>query len=103
MKLVRDHIPAIIEENGKTCAWRWVTDHQEHMHFLKLKIDEEACEFIENPCLEEAADMLEVVKAFIDLNGFDFESVMKVAQEKADQRGGFKAGVVLEKVFDESR
>ena len=103
MKLVRDHIPDIIEDSGKTCTWRWVDGHEEHMRLLKLKIFEEACEFIEKPCLEEAADMLEVVKTFIDLNGFDFDSVMKVAQDKSDQRGGFKAGVVLEEVHSESR
>jgi predicted house-cleaning noncanonical NTP pyrophosphatase (MazG superfamily) len=71
------------------------------MYFLKLKILEETCEFIENPCLEEAADMLEVVKAFINLNGFDLDAVMKVSQDKSDQRGGFKAGVILEEVYEE--
>jgi predicted house-cleaning noncanonical NTP pyrophosphatase (MazG superfamily) len=103
MKLVRDHIPDIIEDSGKTCSWRWTVDHEEHMRLLKLKIFEEACEFIENPCLEEAADMLEVLRAFIDLNGFRFDDVVKTASDKSDKRGGFKAGVVLEEVFDESR
>ena len=101
MKLVRDCIPDIIEDSGKSCKWRWVSDHKEHMYFLKLKILEETCEFIENPCLEEAADMLEVVKAFINLNGFDLDAVMKVSQDKSDQRGGFKAGVILEEVYEE--
>jgi predicted house-cleaning noncanonical NTP pyrophosphatase (MazG superfamily) len=101
VKLVRDCIPDIIEDSGKSCKWRWVSDHKEHMHFLKLKILEETCEFIENPCLEEAADMLEVVKAFINLNGFDLDAVMKASQDKSDQRGGFKAGVILEEVYEE--
>jgi predicted house-cleaning noncanonical NTP pyrophosphatase (MazG superfamily) len=101
VKLVRDCIPDIIEDSGKSCKWRWVSDHKEHIHFLKLKILEETSEFIENPCLEEAADMLEVVKAFIDLNGFSLDEVMKVSQDKASRRGGFKAGVILEEVLDE--
>jgi len=103
MKLVRDHIPKIIEDSGKTCSWRWVSDHQEHMHLLELKMSEETCEFIENPCLEEAADMIEVVIAFIDLNGFDLDSVMKVVKTKSGTHGGFRRGVVLKKVFNETR
>ena len=103
MKLVRDYIPDIIEDSGKSCKWHWVSDHKEHMHFLKLKMLEETCEFIDNPCLEEAADMLEVVRTFIELNGFDLDTAMKVSRDKSDQRGGFKAGVILDEVIDESR
>ena len=46
MKLVRDCIPDIIEDSGKSCKWRWVSDHKEHIHFLKLKILEETSEFM---------------------------------------------------------
>ena len=101
MKLVRDYIPDIIESAGKTCDWHWVSDQQEHMNYLKLKILEEVDEFIENPCLEEAADILEVLKAFVDLNGFNFDEVNKAAKDKAIKRGSFKAGIVLERVDDD--
>jgi predicted house-cleaning noncanonical NTP pyrophosphatase (MazG superfamily) len=103
MKLVRDFIPHLIEENGKLSNWRKVCDHDEHMQRLKLKIIEEADEFIENPCLEEAADMLEVVKAYADINGFKFDDVLATAEDKARERGGFTQGVVLIEVYNESR
>ena len=99
MKLVRDLIPKIIKENGKDCRWHKINNHSEHMSYLKLKIIEEADEFIEDPCLEEAADMLEVVKAFAKINNLNFEEVISVAQNKTKKRGGFKEGIILEEVF----
>ena len=42
MKLVRDHIPEIIEEDGKWCLTRRVHGTDEHMVMLKEKIIEEA-------------------------------------------------------------
>lgn len=102
MKLVRDHIPEIIEEDGKWCLTRRVHGIDEHMSMLKEKIYEEAQEFIENPCYEEAADMLEVIKAFCYLSDLEFECVESVAQKKQDERGGFCRGIILQRV-DENR
>jgi predicted house-cleaning noncanonical NTP pyrophosphatase (MazG superfamily) len=98
MKLVRDYIPEIIESDGKWCLTRKVHGADEHMVMLKEKISEEAQEFIENPCYEEAADMLEVIKAFCHLAGLEFECVEDVAQKKQEERGGFYRGIVLQKV-----
>ncbi len=102
MKLVRDHIPEIIEEDGKWCLTRRVHGIDEHMSMLKEKIYEEAQEFIENPSYEEAADMLEVIKAFCYLSDLEFECVESVAQKKQDERGGFYRGIILQRV-DENR
>jgi predicted house-cleaning noncanonical NTP pyrophosphatase (MazG superfamily) len=103
MKLVRDYIPEIIEESGEWCLTRTVHDVDEHMTMLKEKIYEEAQEFIENPSYEEAADMLEVVKAFCYLSGLEFEALEGVAQNKQNIRGGFYRGVILQKVGKESQ
>jgi len=103
VKLVRDEIPRIITDSGRTCTWRKVASREEHMEGLKAKILEEANEFIENPCEEEAADMLEVLFAFTHLNGIDFEDVLEVAREKAEERGGFFNGIILEEVSNENR
>jgi len=103
VKLVRDEIPRIITDSGRVCTWRKVASREEHMEGLKAKILEEANEFIENPCEEEAADMLEVLFAFTHLNGIDFEDVLEVAREKAEERGGFFNGIILEEVSNENR
>ena len=75
MKLVRDRIPEIIEGDGKWCLCRRVNGVDEHMVWLKEKIVEEAQEFIENPCYEEAADMLEVVRTFCHLSKLEWETL----------------------------
>ena len=98
MKLVRDYIPEIIEESGSWCLTRSVHGPDEHMVMLKEKIEEEAQEFIENPCYEEAADMLEVIKAFCYLNNLEFDVVISTAQNKQEERGGFSRGIILQKV-----
>lgn len=95
MKLVRDFIPQIIEESGRTCEWRKVKDRAEHIECLREKIIEETDEFVENSCVEEAADMLEVLFAFTFLHDIDFEEVLNAAREKAEKRGGFMQGIIL--------
>jgi len=101
MKLVRDHIPEIIESDGKWCLCRHVNGADEHMVWLKEKIVEEAQEFIENPSYEEAADMIEVVKAFCHLNDLDWLTAVHKANAKAETHGGFYSGIILQKVGKE--
>ena len=98
MKLVRDYIPEIIDADGKWCLTRRVHGVDEHMVMLKEKISEEAQEFIESPCYEEAADMLEVVRAFCSLADLDFGTVVSTADAKRESRGGFYNGIILQKV-----
>ena len=103
MKLVRDFIPRIIEENGKTCEYH-VASYDEYKAHLYEKMREELEEFINTPCIEEAADMYEVLRAICKLH--DLEMVY-VEVEAADKRlgraglpphGGFKDRIILEKV-----
>ena len=98
MKLVRDYIPEIIDADGKWCLTRRVHGVDEHMIMLKEKIFEEAQEFVERPCYEEAADMLEVVRSFCSLASLDFDTVIDTADAKRESKGGFCKGIVLQKV-----
>jgi predicted house-cleaning noncanonical NTP pyrophosphatase (MazG superfamily) len=101
VKLVRDGIPEIIEADGSWCLTRSVSSVDEHVELLELKMIEETQEFIENPCYEEAADMLEVIKAFCHLNDLDFEVAINVARNKQETHGGFYDGIILQKVGKE--
>ena len=101
MKLIRDHIPEIIEADGSWCLTRRVHGIDEHMVRLKEKIAEEAQEFIENPCYEEAADMIEVIKAFCHLNGLEWDIVLGWAINKQETHGGFYSGIVLQGVIED--
>ena len=90
MKLVRDCIPEIIEEDGKWCLTRKVHGIDEHLVMLKQKLVEESQEF-----------MIEVVKAFCYLGNLEWESVLGTAVNKQETHGGFYRGIILERVGKE--
>ncbi|EIT84861.1 hypothetical protein A374_14255 [Fictibacillus macauensis ZFHKF-1] len=96
-KLVRDRIPAIIEQSGKTCRTK-IVDDNEYREALQKKSYEEFEEYIQattdEQAVEELADLLEVMHALARVHGVSFAEVEAVRKEKADKRGGF-----LEKVF----
>ena len=102
MKLVRDLIPRIIEEDGKTCKYH-IANHDEYKARLYEKMREELDEFISAPCYEEAADMWEVFSAICKLHDMNMIRVEMTAVDKYDLRGGFDNKIILEEVLDESR
>ena len=93
-KLVRDRIPEIIVQSGKTCLTRILT-REEYLAGLDAKLDEELAEFRETPCVEELADLLEVLRACACAHGFSMEEVERVRREKAVERGGFAKRIEL--------
>lgn len=96
-KLVRDKIPEIIESNN--CKhYCHIADDKEYLQALKNKIKEEVDEFYETPCIEEIADILEVIYALGDHYGFNQEEILKARIEKNKCRGAFKNKIILEKV-----
>jgi predicted house-cleaning noncanonical NTP pyrophosphatase (MazG superfamily) len=100
VKLVRDRIPEIIVQTGKSCSARRVHDHHEFSTVLHQKIIEESEEFLLEPCVEEAADIYEVFKSLIKLNDIELSDVIAAAAEKKAERGGFDRGVLLIVVED---
>lgn len=96
-KLVRDKIPEIIEKNGKKSHCH-IADEKEYLETLKAKINEEVEEFYETPCIEEMADILEVLRALGDHYGFSEDEIEKARLEKNRKRGAFKKRIILEKV-----
>jgi predicted house-cleaning noncanonical NTP pyrophosphatase (MazG superfamily) len=101
MKLVRDLIPQIIEENGKTCEYH-IAKYDEYKARLYEKLREELDEFINTPCYEEAADIYEVLFSIFEIHEMSMVRVELAALDKRTERGGFKDRIILESV-DESR
>ena len=98
-KLIRDKIPQIIKDSGKeyTC---YIAKNKEYKHFLREKLQEELNELLEEPCVEEIADLLEVVHAYANILGITKEEIEKVGTAKREERGGFDCGIILEQVGD---
>ncbi|MFA6428103.1 MAG: nucleoside triphosphate pyrophosphohydrolase [Candidatus Buchananbacteria bacterium] len=95
-KLVRDNIPEIIEGKGEK-AFTHIAEEKEYGEALEQKLLEEANEFLQNPSVEEAADILEVLQAICALKGIDLSKLEEVRQKKAKERGGFKNRIILDR------
>ena len=98
-KLVRDHIPSIIQASGRQCRVHQAGD-REYVQRLQEKVLEEWAEFLENPCPEEAADLYEVLSALFSFHGFDPEDIETLRQAKQKKNGGFARRLVLESTWD---
>ena len=93
-KLVRDRIPAIIEQAGERPITR-ILDDEEYLRCLEQKLDEETAEYHEGKNLEELADILEVVYALAEAGGHSKEELLSLYQKKHDARGGFADRIFL--------
>ena len=97
-KLVRDRIPDIIEKSGGTCEIE-IVNGKEKQELLENKLLEEVNEYMEDKNLEELADVMEVLFALANELGYSEEDLLNKRNEKLQERGGFKDGIVLLKVF----
>ena len=98
-KLVRDRILEIIEESGKACVTRVLSD-VEYLAALDVKLQEELNEYQADKSLEELADLLEVMMAAAEARGHAFAEVEAIRRKKAEKRGGFRERIWLESVSD---
>ncbi len=98
-KLVRDRIPEIIKEAGKTPITRILPEEEMESHLIQ-KLEEEVQEYKETRDFEELADLLEVIEALAKLRGEDLYSLERIKLDKREERGGFEEGILLETVED---
>ena len=98
-KLVRDKIPQIIENSGKTCQTRVLSD-DEYITALDMKLREELNEYLADGSLEELADLLEVMMAAAEARGHTFDEVEAIRRDKAEKRGSFHDRIWLESVTE---
>lgn len=94
-KLVRDKIPEIIKNSGKTPITR-IMDTDEYLKELDIKLNEEVAEYQADKSLEEMADTLEVLFAICEARGYSIDDLLNKRKQKADARGGFKDRIYWE-------
>jgi predicted house-cleaning noncanonical NTP pyrophosphatase (MazG superfamily) len=96
-KLVRDKIPLIMTKQGKKFKTHIATG-EEYRKKLKDKLLEEVNEFLEDPCLEELADIAEVFGALIPALGYTLDQLETEVNKKKRKKGAFRKRVILETV-----
>ena len=99
-KLVRDHIPEIIEKDNKSCDIR-ILDDKEYLEMIDAKLDEELAEYHKDRNLEELADLLEVLYAATKARGYSLEELEACRKQKAEKRGAFDKRILLERVREQ--
>ncbi len=99
MKLVRDHIPSIIEQNGMLPITQ-IAEEEQYGELLLQKLLEETHELLESPSEEEAADVFEVLKTLERRYGWDIE---QARQKKHQERGGFAKGIILKEIVEKEK
>lgn len=98
-KLIRDKIPEIIKNSGKTCFVE-VMDNATYIKYLNLKLHEELAEYESDHSLEELADLLEVIYAVAEARGYSISELERARIEKKAARGGFAKKLRLTGVGD---
>jgi predicted house-cleaning noncanonical NTP pyrophosphatase (MazG superfamily) len=96
-KLIRDRIPEIIADSGKTCEIE-ILSPGEFEHHLLEKLIEEAREAQQADGLKlktELADLLEVVDALLEFKGISRQSVRAEQRLRRKERGGFEKRLKL--------
>lgn len=103
-KLVRDNIPAIIEESGQKANYRILND-VEFRNALRVKLVEEATEVhnatTRDEMVSELADVLEVIYHLANILDVDANTLYDIADEKMETNGGFDKRIFLESVEQE--
>ena len=93
-KLVRDRIPEIIEQSGKSCTTAVLSD-EEYLKMIDAKLDEELTEYHKDQNIEELADLMEVIYAATKARGYSLEELEQVRVAKAEKRGAFDKKILL--------
>jgi predicted house-cleaning noncanonical NTP pyrophosphatase (MazG superfamily) len=93
-KAVRDLIPDIIRATGKECVVEQVAP-EEFLALLREKLAEEVAEYQAAPSVEELADIVEVIRSILYLEGASWEQLEELRVRKAVKRGAFAERLVL--------
>lgn len=102
--LIRDNIPAIMTQQGKTCR----TAHLDDVKYLELLNNlflEEVKRYVEQDApyvrdVDGLADIGEVMHAILALKQIPVEEFQKVRLERLEELGGYYDRVLLKEILE---
>jgi predicted house-cleaning noncanonical NTP pyrophosphatase (MazG superfamily) len=92
-KLVRDRIPEIIRQSGRTPILETASP-KDYEQYVRAKLQEELREYLESGDATELADLIEVCFAAAALRGVSRTELLAIAEDKRVQRGAFAKRLV---------
>ena len=98
-KLVRDNIPQLIKESGRSCTSR-ILNEKEYYDALLDKIVEEIEEYRISDNEEELADVYEVLDCLVQLKEYEPMHIDYLQLIRREKRGSFKDRILLIDVED---
>ena len=98
-KLVRDKIPDIILKDHCLPTTR-ILDDEEYIKELNRKLLDEVNAYLKDENVEEMVDILEVIRAILDVKGTSYDEIEEKRIKKANKRGTFKDKVYTIKLKD---
>jgi len=93
-KAIRDSIPEIIKNSGKSCNVKTLSD-SEFLKEMESKLSEELQEYFDSKSVEELADVIEVIHRIAELRGTSVDDLEKIRIEKASTNGKFQKNLFL--------
>jgi predicted house-cleaning noncanonical NTP pyrophosphatase (MazG superfamily) len=102
--LIRDNVPAIMSQQGKTCRTAHLDDNQ-YLEMLNNLFIEEVKRYVEQDALDNRdieclADVGEVMHAILALKGVTLEEFQKVRKQRFEELGGYLDRVYLKEILD---
>ena len=91
-KLVRDKIPDIIRESGRSCDYKILSD-AEVLDALKDKLIEKANIFAERPSEDEISDIYELIDAIVEKFDYEPMHIDYLKLQNKETKGSEKSGL----------
>jgi len=93
-KAIRDSIPEIIKNSGKSCDVKTLSD-SDFLKELESKLSEELQEYRDSKSVEELADVIEVIHRISELRGISVDDLEQIRLEKTRKNGKFQKNLFL--------
>ncbi len=102
--LIRDNVPAIMSQQGKTCRTAHLDDNK-YLEMLNNLFIEEVKRYVEQDALdnrdiESLADVGEVMHAILALKGVTLQEFQRVRMQRFEELGGYLDRVYLKEILD---